>query len=39
MKNKSLISINDHSKEEILQVLDLAEDFEKIPIKGCWRVK
>jgi aspartate carbamoyltransferase catalytic subunit len=31
MKNKSLISINDYSKEEILRVLDLAGDFEKNP--------
>ncbi len=31
MKNKSLISINDYTKEEILRVLDLAGDFEKNP--------
>ncbi|HRX31402.1 MAG: aspartate carbamoyltransferase [Bacteroidales bacterium] len=31
MKNKSLVSINDLSKEEILRVLDTAEDFEKNP--------
>ncbi|TVR69260.1 MAG: aspartate carbamoyltransferase [Marinilabiliales bacterium] len=31
MKNRSLISINDYSKEEILQVLDLAGDFEQNP--------
>jgi len=31
MKNKSLISINDYSKEQILRTLDLAEDFEKNP--------
>ncbi len=29
LKNKSLISITDYSKEEILHVLDIAEDFEK----------
>jgi len=31
MKNKSLISINDYSKEEMLRILDIAEDFEKQP--------
>jgi len=31
MKNKSLISINDYSKEQIIQTLDLAEEFEKKP--------
>ncbi|MCL2414480.1 MAG: aspartate carbamoyltransferase [Bacteroidales bacterium] len=31
MKGKSLISINDYSKSEILQILDLAEGFEKQP--------
>jgi len=31
MKNRSLVSINDLSKEEILKVLDLAEEFEKTP--------
>jgi len=31
MKNKSLISINDYSKEEQLRILDLAEGFEKNP--------
>ena len=31
MKNKSLISINDYSKEEQIQILDLAEEFEKDP--------
>jgi len=29
LKGKSLISITDYSKEEILQVLDIAEEFEK----------
>jgi aspartate carbamoyltransferase catalytic subunit len=28
MKNKSLISINDYSKEDYLKILDLAEEFE-----------
>jgi aspartate carbamoyltransferase catalytic subunit len=31
MKNKSLISINDYSKEDIIKTLDLAEGFEKKP--------
>jgi aspartate carbamoyltransferase catalytic subunit len=31
MKNRSLVSIDDLSKEEILKVLDLAEGFEKDP--------
>ena len=31
MKNKSLVSINDYSKEDILHILDLAEGFEKDP--------
>jgi len=31
MKNRSLVSINDYSREEIIQILDLAEEFEKNP--------
>ncbi|MCX7697354.1 MAG: aspartate carbamoyltransferase [Bacteroidales bacterium] len=31
MKRKSLISINDFSKEEILEILELAKEFEKKP--------
>lgn len=31
MKNKSLVSINDFSKDEIINVLELAEKFEKNP--------
>ena len=31
MKNRSLISINDYSKEEYLKILDIAEDFEENP--------
>jgi aspartate carbamoyltransferase catalytic subunit len=31
MKNKSLVSINDLNKDEMLRVLDLAEEFEKNP--------
>ncbi len=34
MLNKSLISINDYSKEECIKVLDLAEEFEKEPIQN-----
>jgi aspartate carbamoyltransferase catalytic subunit len=31
MKNKSLISISDYTKEQQIHVLDIAEDFEKNP--------
>ena len=31
MKDKSLISINDYTKEEYFKILDLAEEFEKNP--------
>jgi len=31
MKNKSLVSINDYSREEHLKILDLAEEYEKNP--------
>lgn len=31
MKNKSLVSINDFSKEDYLKILDLASEFEKNP--------
>jgi len=33
MKNRSLVSINDLSRDEIFRVLDLAEEFEKNPIQ------
>ncbi|MDY0255288.1 MAG: aspartate carbamoyltransferase [Tenuifilaceae bacterium] len=33
MKNKSLVAINDLSKDEIIKILDLAEEFEKNPIQ------
>lgn len=33
MKNKSLVAINDLSKDEIIKTLDLAEEFEKNPIQ------
>jgi len=31
MKNRSLVSITDYNKEEMLQILELASDFEKKP--------
>jgi aspartate carbamoyltransferase catalytic subunit len=31
MKNRSLVSINDYSKEEYLKILDMAGEFEKNP--------
>lgn len=31
MKNKSLVSINDYSKDDIIDILNLAEGFEKNP--------
>jgi aspartate carbamoyltransferase catalytic subunit len=31
MKNKSLVSINDYTKEQQIHVLDIAEDFERNP--------
>lgn len=34
MKNKSLVSINDYSKEEQIHILDLAEKFEKKPVQN-----
>ena len=34
MKNKSLVAINDLSNDEIIKILDLAEDFEKNPIQS-----
>lgn len=33
MKNRSLISISDYSKEEYLQILELAKEFEKNPVQ------
>ncbi len=33
MKNKSLVSINDYTKDEQLRILDLAEKFEKKPVQ------
>jgi len=34
MKNKSLVSINDYSKEEQLRVLEVAREFEKNPVQN-----
>ncbi len=34
MKNKSLVSINDYSKEEQLKVLEVAREFEKSPVQN-----
>lgn len=34
MKNKSLVSINDYSKEEQLNILELAKEFEKKPVQN-----
>lgn len=34
MKNRSLVSITDYSREEYLKILDLAEEFEKKPRKN-----
>jgi aspartate carbamoyltransferase catalytic subunit len=34
MKNRSLVSIDDFSTEEILKILNLAEEFEKQPVQN-----
>lgn len=39
MKNRSLVSINDYSKEEILHILDLAAEFEQQPRQDILRSK
>jgi len=39
MKNKSLVSITDYSKEEYLKILSLAEEFEKEPNQDLLRNK
>ncbi|MFW6222694.1 MAG: aspartate/ornithine carbamoyltransferase family protein, partial [Bacteroidota bacterium] len=39
MKNKSLISINDYTKEEYLRILDLAGKFEQNPPQDILRNK
>ena len=37
MKNKSFVSIDDFTKEEIIEILDMAESFEKQPIRDLLR--
>src|SRR3989339_1680338 len=39
MKNKSLVSINDFTKEECLRILDLAEKFEANPVQDILKGK
>ena len=39
MKNKSLVSINDYTKEEYLGILDTAEKFEKNPVQNLLKGK
>lgn len=39
MKNKSLVSINDFTKDEYLKLLDLAERFEEKPVQDLLRGK
>ena len=39
MKNKSLVSINDYSKEEILHIMDISSEFEKNTIQPLLRDK
>ncbi len=39
MRNKSLISINDYTKEEYLRILELAAEFEKHPVQDIMQGK
>ncbi len=39
MKNKSLISINDYTPDELLKIINLAEEFEKNPIQDILKGK
>ena len=39
MKNKSLVSINDYSKDEYLEILRVASEFEKEPIQDILKGK
>jgi len=39
MKNNSLVSINDYSKEEILEILDSAAEFEQNPVSEIMKGK
>src|SRR6056297_1125762 len=37
MKNRSLVSINDYSRDEYLKILELAAEFEKEPVQDILR--
>ena len=39
MKNRSLVSIDDFSTDEILKILDDAEEFEKKPVRSFLKEK
>jgi len=39
MKNKSLVSIDDYTKEEYLEILRVAEEFEKKPVQNIFEGK
>ncbi len=39
MKNRNLVSINDYSRDEIIKILDLAEQFEKNPVQDILKGK
>lgn len=39
MKNRSLVSIDDYTKEEYLEILRVAEDFEKNPVQNLFEGK
>lgn len=39
MKNRSLVSINDYSKDEILEILDLTAQFEQKPVSEIMKGK
>ena len=39
MKNKSLVSIDDYSKEDYLKIIELAEEFEKNPVSDILKGK
>jgi len=39
MKNKSLISINDYTKQDYLKIIELAEEFEKNPVNDILKGK
>lgn len=39
MKNRNLVSINDYSRDEIIKILDMAEEFEKHPVQDVLKGK